>query len=602
MQKRPTNQSADAKMQPVPATSITTSMIPPDPFASFKGAASPVSTTRKGGRRRGLFLRLFLLGMCVEGLYLALFPLLAGNDPQHNPLFQAWRAFLPWLPQWHWTEWVHLTWLDPGTSVGNANLLIVVLSLTMLAVLLAAQIARLQWNKSPQSQHACAWLVLLFTLLFALTILVSPPHLDIFSRDMVSSWLAGRTVVIYHANPYIVTPTAYPQDIATTLLSSLQASSSPDIVNLSHSPVGTTGPVGIDISILLSLFGHDQIANTLLSFRSGGVLLHLGNALLIWLILRKSKPEMSLPALVLYAWNPLILLLGVAQMHQELVTIFFVLLAIYFLQRDASVLSWFFLLLAALINFLCLLLLPLFIRIFIRKTRFHSSGGNILLWLGLLILSQVVLVLAYLPYWDGWGWNGLATNLSLVFLPSHALNSLDAMLLALPLPISTSNIFNPVVWSIILLSFMGLLLLFSFWLADTIALLLLCASWLLLIFLIFQPLYWPWYLLLPLALALCSMHGKTVLLTILLSIGALFSYYCWSRGLDWKVQGILVLGLPCLLWGWCIFLISTWRMMCGKQATLAEAREEAAQRPRSPWLSRPSWPSRTGKIRRPNSI
>jgi hypothetical protein len=300
---------------------------------------------------------------------------------------------------------------------------------------------------------------------------------------------------------------------------------------------------------------------------------------------------------VLYAWNPLILLLGVAQMHQELVSIFFVLLAIYFLQRDAHVLSWFFISLAVLINLYCLLLLPLFLCTILRKTRFLVKDEQFLLWLALLALSSVVFVLAYLPYWDGWAWNGLVTNLSLLFFPPHPLNSLDASLLALPFSQTILNFFNPVYWCAVLLGFLGLFLLLSFWLADTVDLLLLCGGWLLLIFFIFHPLYWPWYMFLPLALILCSAHGKTLMLAIFLLVGALVSYYCWSRGLYWQGQGMLVLGLPCLLWGWYMFLISTWKMTQRKAVALAETGEWTAHRPRAPWLSRPSWPSRPGKTR-----
>ena len=546
-------------------------------------------------RERILFLYLFLLGICLAGLYLALSPLLAGPDRTRDPLFQAWRAFLPWLPQGYWTVWLpnllwlRFAWFDPASVVGNANLLFVMLCLALLGVLLAAQAGWLQRHLSQRSQRTCAWLILSFAALFALTLLVSPPRLDIFSRDMLFTWLAGRAVAIYHVNPYIVAPTMYLHDVATT---PLQQFFSSDIAKLPPGPLGTSGPIGVDIGILVSLLGHDQLAATLLSFRVVGLFLHLLNALFIWLILRTSKPEMSLPALVLYAWNPLLLLLGVAQMHQELIIVFFVLLAIYFLQRDANVLSWFFLLLAVLTNPICLLLLPFFLRMIMCKARFLVFGEQFLLWLGLLSLSLVVCVLAYLPYWDGWGWSGLVTNIALVFLPSHAQNSLESMLLALGVSSSISAY-----WPIVLLGFMGLFLLFSFWLADTVDWLLLCASWLVLIFLVFQPLYWPWYMILPLALVLCCVRSKTLLLTIFLLLGTLFSYYAWSRMLGWQGQALVVLGLPCLLWGWYIFLNSSWRMMRGNEEALAEAQQQVAQRPRSPWLSRPSWPSRPGRIR-----
>src|SRR5437764_1164976 len=205
MQKRPTNRSTSAKMPHVPATDVATSMISPVPFSSFRNGFPSASTPKTHKDTQDLFLYLFLLGICLEGLYLVLFPVLAGNDPVHDPLLQAWHISLLWLPLSYRVEWLHLVWFDPGTSVGNADLLFVMLSLVLLGVLLAAQIGRLRRNISSRSRRACAWLILSFTALFALTMLVSPPHLDIFSRDMLLSWLAGRMVIVYHVNPYTVT-------------------------------------------------------------------------------------------------------------------------------------------------------------------------------------------------------------------------------------------------------------------------------------------------------------------------------------------------------------------------------------------------------------
>ncbi len=187
--------------------------------------------------------------------------------------------------------------------------------------------------------------------------------------------------------------------------------------------------------------------------------------------------------------------------------------------------------------------------------------------------------------------------MSLVFFPTHPLNSLDGLLLAFPFPPTISKFFNPIYWCDVLLGFLGLFLLFSLWLADTVDWLLVCASWLLLIFLILQPLYWPWYMLLPLTLALCASRGKTLLLAILLLVGSLFSYYCWLRELTWPGQALFILGFPCLAWGWYMFFTSTWELTLGKEEELTEVGQQDIQRPRPPWFSHPSWPSRPGKIR-----
>ena len=156
MQKRPTNQSTDAKMQYGAVTSVARSMISSIPFASFRGASPLVSTLKMYRGARDLFLYLCLLGICLEGLYLMLCLQLAGKDSAHDPLFQAWHAFLPWLPLAYW----HPAWFDPGTLAGNTSLLLVVLCLALCGVLLAAQVGRKRPYISPRIKRVCAWLIL----------------------------------------------------------------------------------------------------------------------------------------------------------------------------------------------------------------------------------------------------------------------------------------------------------------------------------------------------------------------------------------------------------------------------------------------------------
>ncbi|HCI82052.1 MAG TPA: hypothetical protein DHW02_20445, partial [Ktedonobacter sp.] len=73
----------------------------------------------------------------------------------------------------------------------------------------------------------------------------------------------------------------------------------------------------------------ESIANVLLDFRVLALLAHLANAILLWSILAQLKPQVRLSLSLLYAWNPLFLLFGVAYVHQEIVLITVVLLAIF---------------------------------------------------------------------------------------------------------------------------------------------------------------------------------------------------------------------------------------------------------------------------------
>ena len=590
-------QGLSAIMAGVPRLAPMTS---PLPISTPAEASSPLTVTSRYRRGRDVFFSLLLLGSCLTVCYLALLPLLAGSDALHDPFYQAWHALFPWLPLWQWTallqeqSWSRVGWLDPATAGGIANLVLILLALALLVVLLAARIG---WTRRPLAapiHRACVWLILILAAIFALALVFSPPHLDINARDFLLSWLAGRVMVVYHANPFVLAPLAYPHDLATTLLVSLPANA----VDLAHAPVSMGGPLAVDTASLLSLLGRGQLATTLLTFRLLGLLLHLGNALLIWLIVYKRKPEMALLALVLYAWNPLCLLLGVVQVHLELMALFFVLLAIYCMLHETLVLGWFFFLLAVLMHLLFLLLIPLYAGMIVRNVRFMKIGERLLICFMIILLSLAVPVLACLPFWANGGWLGLVNALKAVFLPLQALNSLDALLLGFSLPASLLHFFNPLYCSVAALVLVGLFLFFALWLTNTIDWLLLCMAWVFLLLLVLQPLYWSWYILVPLALVLCTTHEKTLLLGVFLLLGALVSYYCWLRALNWPGQVLLTVALPCLLWGWCMFFAVTWRMTRAQEEAIESARQEAVLRPRPPWLSRPSWPSRPARFKR----
>src|SRR5262249_12603380 len=149
-----------------------------------------------------------------------------------------------------------------------------------------------------------------------------------------------------------------------------------------------------------------------------------------------------------YAWNPLILVLGIAQMHLDIVLVLLLLLAILFFQRDSLMLCWVFTLLAALVNMLFLPLLLLCIHLINQKLRFTHPGFRVLWYLGTLAISALILVLSYAPYWDHWGLEGLCVELAQTFWLQGALNSLDAALLKLPvqLPAWVLGVITPSHW------------------------------------------------------------------------------------------------------------------------------------------------------------
>lgn len=574
--------------------------LPTTPLAARSAiAANPRPERKPAQLRYGLHAawKLVGLGLLLEILYLALYPLFAAVPAANSGgTQQTLIGLFPWLPHLYWTNalpvFSHLPLLNPAG--GNVNLLLALLLLALLVVLLAWRVGRrVMRNRLSRAETGLlSWLLFIGTALFSLTFLFAPP---VQAQNLFLYGMYGRMVALYHVNPYVVTPSAFSRDLLYALLPAS-----------AHSSVALSGPVWIDISIPVALLARSSAGHILIAFRLLGLIAHLVNTLLIWLILAKAKPETRIAGALLYGWNPLTLLFAVAAMQQEVGIVLFLLLAVLFFQRKSLLLGWVFLLLAALINVLCLLLLPLFLRFLQRETRLQPRGRRLLWWAGCLAISALVIVLAYAPFWSGWGLHGLATMLAQVFWPTSAINSLDAALINLPIrPLPAfAWLFAPHHWILFAASAVVLIVLFGVWLIDSLELALLFSTWLLLALFVLFPAAWAWLLLAPLALALCAGNGRTLLLAVLLLFGALFSFYYGFAQSVWQGQALLTIGLPVLLWGWLLFFTSTWHMVRSGEEQ-AEAQESAAAAGRKPspvkglsrpgwqgWASRPSWPGR----------
>ena len=116
---------------------------------------------------------------------------------------------------------------------------------------------------------------------------------------------------------------------------------------------------------------------------------------------------------------------------------------------------------------------------------------------------------------------GSMSNVEGTFLEGNAIHSLDAAILYLPMgfPLFLSWLAAPYHWTMIAGITIGSLLLFGLWLADTLELILLFSSWIFLALTVLLPVHWPWFIILPLALAIVSTSRYTILLAILLTMG-----------------------------------------------------------------------------------
>lgn len=547
----------------------------------------PIKKRPRYARRAAL--KLLGLGALLAVVYLAMYPLLAGAVVDNGAVLQALSGVFPWLPRLFWTTWAsflvkglnHISVFSLGTSKGAsgyANLLLVLFALAFVLVLIAARIGdRVARERlSANGRRLLLWTTFVLTTMMGIIFIFAPA---VMSRDLFLYGAYGRMVTVYHVNPYVVSLAAYP----TQLLSAFVPKGT---------GVAPYGPLWIDLTLPVVIIARESVANIMIGFRLVGLVAHLANAALIWVILAKLKPEIRISGTLMYAWNPLVLLVGVSEMHYEIVVVFFVLLAVLFCQRNSLLPGWICLLLAALINILAVLLLPLFFRLIWKEARVMQRWRRVLWWLALIVLSGAVVVLAYTPYWRGWSLAGIASGMRQVFLQDSAVNSLDAAIIHLPMgfPSFLSSIVLPPHWMILVAVIAGCLLLLGTWLTDTLEFVLLFSSWIFLVLVVLLPVNWPWYILLPLVLAISSGNFRTMLLALLLTMGAALEYYFGLLHPVWPGQGLMTIGLPLLIWGWMLFFTSTWHMT--RSDDTAQSPAEPVKGPSFSRPSRPSWADR----------
>lgn len=587
MQQRPGNHAARAirTRRTQPSLPVNTLPTAPQVVPGQQNRATPQPPIKKRSTlaRRAAW-KLFGLGVLLAVLYFTLYPLLAGAIPGRATAKQALYAVFPWLPRFYWTTWASILAqglshvppfnLSSKSSGSYANLLLTLLIVTFIVLLFCLRIAnRVTKEKLSHQDARLIFLVLFaFTAIFSIIFLVAPA---VQSPDVFLYGAYGRIVALDRLNPYV---------LQGTIAGAVGGNAS-------------YGPLWIDLTLPVAVLSHGSAGSSLAAFRLLGLLAHLANTLLIWSILSRMKPQTRISGTLFYAWNPLVLLLGISEMHDTIVVVLFILLSIYFFQRKSYMLNWVFLLLAALINPLCLLLLPLALRLLWKESRAMGRGLRLLWWLAMLCLSGAIVALAYFPYRQGWGITGMLASIGKNFWPGNAINSLDAVLLHLP--VASSPVLAWITasyhWMILVAIIVGIVLLFGLWLVDTLELALFFDSWIFLLLLLLAPANQPEYILLPLVLAMVSASRPTILLTILLTVGAALEYYFLLWPQPWSGLALVTLGLPVLVWGWTLFLTSSWHM-----AHPTDEQPPVKPPPKGFSFSRPFWsrPSRPSWPRR----
>jgi hypothetical protein len=200
----------------------------------------------------------------------------------------------------------------------------------------------------------------------------------ITSLDSVNQAIQIRVLTTHQANPLLTPASNFSSDPFTTY---------DDAQNL-PSPYG---PLAILLGAGPALLAGNNLLALLLLEKMLPILFALGCLRLVWLIASRIAPHRRWQALLLTGWNPLLLLETAGNGHNDTILLFFVLLAFYFLIAGPRWLTLPALALAALVNSLALIFLPLLIVAFWRTTppqrRAIALTGSAALALAVLIAA-----------------------------------------------------------------------------------------------------------------------------------------------------------------------------------------------------------------------
>lgn len=228
-------------------------------------------------------------------------------------------------------------------------------------------------------------IIAFFAGVFSLILLLAP----IFaSADVYLYVFYPKIWLHYDANPYVVPLANYTSDILYQ---------SGFVIKAWLPYVLAYGPVWLAVSSLFTFWSWNSIALAVFSFKLMALVFFFASTWLVYQILKKISPERKVLGTALFLWSPLILFETVNNGHNDILMVFFCLLAIYFLSREKYFWVLPALALSAMVKYLTLIFAPFFLLYLWRrwgkenKRKFTYS----------ILASLLLAVLFFWPFWQG---------------------------------------------------------------------------------------------------------------------------------------------------------------------------------------------------------
>lgn len=203
------------------------------------------------------------------------------------------------------------------------------------------------WAVRPMRTARSVAVILLLAIPIALPLVLSYPG---GAADVYAYIAEADSVILYRANPFFVPVSAIPGHPLAPFL---------------DYPNETThyGPLWLVFGVILRSVSGANLLVTLLVFKIAAVLFLIAIAWLVYLTLRRTKPDTAVLAALLIAWNPLLLVELAENAHNDVAMMMFVALAFFLQSRGWHRGAIIALLAACLVKYVAAVLVPLFLLV-----------------------------------------------------------------------------------------------------------------------------------------------------------------------------------------------------------------------------------------------
>jgi hypothetical protein len=282
-------------------------------------------------------------------------------------------------------EFFRALWPYPKVSLSpdafrTVSLCVVV---SLWSVYFAAIVVLNRWRPAGQ-QSVTVGVILAFGILYnVVLVLIFPP---VLSADLYHYALFGRMVVFHGLNPYVIPSSAVHSDPFWSLA-------------IWRDMTTQYGPTWTLVSAAAAALGGDSVLRTVIMFKAVAALSNVAGGILVWRLARRVTGGNGVQALLLYAWNPLILIEAAGSGHNDTVMMTLALLGVWLAANGRMLAGLAILLSSALVKYLTLVLIVFYIaHCLTRERSWHKAAS---LALRMAAVAALALLVLYAPFLSG---------------------------------------------------------------------------------------------------------------------------------------------------------------------------------------------------------